>query len=269
MSSSIQKQSKVLVILGMHRSGTSLTTQWLYKMGLHVGDALLGAAESNKDGHFEDLDFFHFHKDILDSNDVLYYASRKDNISITEAEHQRAQELIKSKAAEEQWAWKDPRTCLFIEFWDELLRKQSLSPKYLLVYRPLEQVVDSLVRRDIVELKSNPNPLKRWVHLRRYQKGLKKLQHAYKESWINHLLEMKRLAEREPKDCLILDASTLLNKQKKIHRKLTEDWGFKLEYLDFETIYDKSQLASLASISKYADKEIQELHDFFTKEMDF
>jgi hypothetical protein len=54
-------KKNVLVITGMHRSGTSLITQWLYKCGLHVGDDFYGADIGNADGHFEDNDFLGAH----------------------------------------------------------------------------------------------------------------------------------------------------------------------------------------------------------------
>ncbi|HJT73097.1 MAG TPA: hypothetical protein VJ720_03740, partial [Chitinophaga sp.] len=60
--------NKVLVITGMHRSGTSLITQWLYRCGLHVGDNFMGAGIGNEDGHFEDLDFYNWHRNILNDN---------------------------------------------------------------------------------------------------------------------------------------------------------------------------------------------------------
>jgi len=38
-----KSSNRVLVIIGMHRSMTSLLTQWLDKCGLQVGDDLHGA----------------------------------------------------------------------------------------------------------------------------------------------------------------------------------------------------------------------------------
>ena len=49
--------NKVLVILGMHRSGTSLVANWLHDCGLHVGDRLLEGTFANEKGYFEDLIF--------------------------------------------------------------------------------------------------------------------------------------------------------------------------------------------------------------------
>ena len=62
--------NNVLVIAGMHRSGTSLITHWLHDCGLQVGERLVGAGTGNVEGHFEDEDFFLLHQQILIDNGV-------------------------------------------------------------------------------------------------------------------------------------------------------------------------------------------------------
>ena len=50
--------TKTFVVLGMHRSATSLSAMGLSRCNVHIGDNLLGAdANSNPYGHFEDRDF--------------------------------------------------------------------------------------------------------------------------------------------------------------------------------------------------------------------
>jgi len=46
-----------LIILGMHRSGTSLAAALLQSSGLDVGERLMEGNWSNPRGHFEDMDF--------------------------------------------------------------------------------------------------------------------------------------------------------------------------------------------------------------------
>ena len=58
----------VLVIGGMHRSGTSLTASLLRGAGLFIGERLMGPYPGNERGHFEDLDFYEFHKRVLAAN---------------------------------------------------------------------------------------------------------------------------------------------------------------------------------------------------------
>ncbi|HUU33183.1 MAG TPA: hypothetical protein VMW48_03915, partial [Vicinamibacterales bacterium] len=54
-----------LIVLGMHRSGTSLAASLLADAGLDVGTRLLGANASNPRGHFEDEDFVELQQAVL------------------------------------------------------------------------------------------------------------------------------------------------------------------------------------------------------------
>lgn len=61
-------QNRTLLILGMHRSGTSLITHWLYRCGLEIGDTLFGPGLGKSEGRFEDVDFYNLHLEILREN---------------------------------------------------------------------------------------------------------------------------------------------------------------------------------------------------------
>src|SRR5262245_19278390 len=56
---------KVLIITGMHRSTTSLVTQWLRQCGLFVGERLVGPDPGNTQGQVEDPDFLKMHERLL------------------------------------------------------------------------------------------------------------------------------------------------------------------------------------------------------------
>jgi len=51
----------ILVIAGMHRSGTSLLAALASEAGFDMGARLLAAGPGNPGGHFEDLDFLELH----------------------------------------------------------------------------------------------------------------------------------------------------------------------------------------------------------------
>jgi hypothetical protein len=53
-------QSSILIVVGMHRSGTSLTTSLLQGAGLHIGRRMMPPSEGNIKGYFENLDFYKF-----------------------------------------------------------------------------------------------------------------------------------------------------------------------------------------------------------------
>jgi hypothetical protein len=54
-----------LVIVGMHRSGTSLTAALLQAMGVDVGKNLYLADPNNVKGYFEDVEFLEFQRQVL------------------------------------------------------------------------------------------------------------------------------------------------------------------------------------------------------------
>jgi len=56
---------KTFIVLGMHRSATSLAAKGLHMAGIDMGERLLGAMPSNPYGHFEDRDFIEMNDQIL------------------------------------------------------------------------------------------------------------------------------------------------------------------------------------------------------------
>lgn len=136
--------ASAVVIAGMHRSGTSLVASLLQRAGVHVGDELLGAHESNPHGHFEDVDFLEFHRACLDRLGVESMPGRPITLErLGRDEIDRAAELVAAKRRTSPWGWKDPRSCLFLGFWSELLPEA----RFVFVYRDPIEVVLSLLRR--------------------------------------------------------------------------------------------------------------------------
>lgn len=152
---------KTIIIVGMHRSGTSLTASLLKKSGLDIGKELLGPEKSNTSGHFENTDFFFFHVNTL--RKLNYHANGWDTIEIEEMNAQmttQAKEII-NKNQSEVWGWKDPRTTLFLNFWAKLLPNAC----FLFVYRSPAEVVDSLYRRGDSIIVENPElAIDSWLH---------------------------------------------------------------------------------------------------------
>ena len=137
------RESKVIIITGMHRSGTSLVASLLQNAGVNIGEELLAAKPDNPYGYFEDTDFYNFQENILTKRGLNILLTSNDPIIFDEQEVNQAKELIKSKSSHAIWGWKDPRTSLFLEFWHQLLP----SAKFLFVYRHPVEVFLSLLRR--------------------------------------------------------------------------------------------------------------------------
>ncbi|HEX4494654.1 MAG TPA: glycosyltransferase [Thermoanaerobaculia bacterium] len=142
-----------VVIAGMHRSGTSLVASYLSSLGIHMGDRLLPADFRNPHGYFEDADFVALHGRILSAATMAGEAGHRD-WGWTESEwldrdvltdyFGEARDLAEGRIRRGGiWGWKDPRTSLLLDFWDEVLGPQA---RYVLVYRFPWEVADSMQR---------------------------------------------------------------------------------------------------------------------------
>ncbi|TCJ20696.1 hypothetical protein E0L93_00240 [Rubrobacter taiwanensis] len=133
-----------VIVAGFHRSGTSLTAQILHRAGLFLGDRMLSEHASNPHGHFEDLEVLELHERILADNGLTWQVCGSSSLAIGELHRRQMQDLAGRRNAEHRlWGFKDPRVCLFLETWKEILPES----KVLLVYRDPVRVCRSLHRR--------------------------------------------------------------------------------------------------------------------------
>ncbi|MCT2557811.1 hypothetical protein N0B51_02325 [Tsuneonella sp. YG55] len=189
-----------LMILGMHRSFTSLTAHWLMKCGLDIGADLLPGSQGNDDGHFEDLQFLALHEEILRENglpeDGLRFVHDRAFLfdrfaAITVSPRARRQAIALAATRPPQFGWKDPRTCLFLPLWREVLRQATS----LVVVRHFDEVVRSLDRRDRALVKQNANLRDRF---RSWRDGRYRSHDAFLGAWVHYnrcLLDHIRLGE--------------------------------------------------------------------------
>jgi hypothetical protein len=136
--------SDQLIIVGFHRSGTSLTAQLLHRAGLFLGYELLEANPSNPYGHFEDKDVVNLHQGILADNGYTWLVGEPFLPVVRRSRWQQMQQIIERRNTEHRlWGFKDPRACLFMMLWKYLLP----DAKVLLVYRHFTGPVRSLAQR--------------------------------------------------------------------------------------------------------------------------
>jgi len=97
-----------IVVLGMHRSGTSLVAGILRNAGVLMGDKFLPPDEFNLRGYFEDTDFLWINKGILESAGASWYAPPTVELILSRGEKFRriAQKTIaekRTKAERKSW----------------------------------------------------------------------------------------------------------------------------------------------------------------------
>ena len=132
-----------VLILGMHRSGTSCLAGCLEAAGLHLG-AVNTAAPFNKKGNREPEHIRELHDALLEQNGASWNVPPAGPLdwpaNLLEALKQRTADL----ATENCWGIKDPRSAFCLKGW-----KSLFEPRYVVSYRHPSAVVSSLVRRSI------------------------------------------------------------------------------------------------------------------------
>lgn len=142
-----------LIVVGMHRSGTSFVASLLHAAGVDMGSRLMPPARGNERGHFENMDFVEFHmRELrLTGHDDAGWAALA-TLKLPEDAASEAHEIIKTSARSAAWGWKDPRTTLFLDFWASIVPDAN----YLYIYREPTEVIDSLYRRGDESIQLSP-----------------------------------------------------------------------------------------------------------------
>ena len=246
--------NNVMVVAGMHRSGTSLITHWLHACGLQVGDDLLEGGKGNIEGHFEDREFLKLHEHILGGQGADIDGLLLENeVSPSAGDRARMQALVKSKNATfTQWGWKEPRTCLFLDTYDELLP----DAKYFVVQRDYKAVIGSLIQRDFSyqderHLARGWLAGKIWTHFqrrKRFEKHCRRSAETYLRTWVMYNRMILATLERLPEQrYLVVSYATLKSRSEEVFTFLSSGWKFKLQYQSFSTIYKNSLISRSVS----------------------
>lgn len=147
----------------MHRSGTSLVGSLLAAQGIEMGQDLLRADRLNPHGYYEDLDFLTLQRHVLAAAVAHGEGGHPDWGWVERGELApaalaagagEARALVAERRARGRpWGWKDPRTSMLLEWWDEILAGDA---RYLLVYREPWEVADSIQRSGAAVWVDNP-----------------------------------------------------------------------------------------------------------------
>jgi hypothetical protein len=188
MATDTSKDRSPLIVIGMHRSGTSLAAALLESAGLHIGDRLMDGNWSNPRGHFEDMDFVEFQRAALVRlgwHQDGWVVSDLPELPEDVVDGARAL-LEKKQRGVAPWGWKDPRTLLFLPLWLDLLPDSKLC----LIYRAPWEVIDSLYRRGDAIFTEDPEvAVRMWL---RYNRKLLDVVHANPERCL--LVSLETLA---------------------------------------------------------------------------
>jgi len=144
-------QRRIICIVGMHRSGTSMIARLLNICGLDLGpaDRLLKADKANPLGHFEHRGFLDIDRKLLKHFHATW-SDPPDHPPNWELDPSLASLLRQARALaagfpqKRTWGWKEPRACLFLPFWRQAVPNMN----FLICLRNPLEVARSLQARN-------------------------------------------------------------------------------------------------------------------------
>ncbi len=145
-------KSRIICVLGMHRSGTSLITGLLNLLGVYLGppEHLIEPQADNPKGFWEHEEITKLNDEILAVLGGTWHEPPAlqlgwEGAAQLSSLRKRARALIRQEfATSDIWGWKDPRTCITLPFWQRLLPPMQ----YVICLRNPIDVASSLERRD-------------------------------------------------------------------------------------------------------------------------
>lgn len=203
----------IVIVAGMHRSGTSALAGMLHQNGI-----IMGSVETfyppprpeNPKGFYENVTFRRINDTLLAAR--KYYVKSfssdipdEEVIGIMRLKRRMEKTIRKYDMTYSNWGWKDPRTCLTIHIWMDILKKMGLdtNTKIINIIRNIDEVAVSMIRR------GNEGSLKKF----------KNLAIAYQRSFENNIKEYGFLQ---------IDFHDLVNKKVNTVRRIEEYIGLKI-----------------------------------------
>ena len=147
----------IIVVAGMHRSGTSAMTRVLGLSGCDLPAHLLGASDSNEAGHWESAPMVAFNDTLLESagSDWEDWARiSEDWFASAKADQFKAPALSlleEEFGASRLMVVKDPRICRLLPFWLDVMSDNGYTPRLIVPLRNPLEVAQSIAARNGID----------------------------------------------------------------------------------------------------------------------
>ncbi len=148
---------KAILVLGMHRSGTSALAAGMGALGCDIINDM-PPNEENPKGFFEHQDIQVLNDDILKSIDTFWgnpcYTDElrkiNDGSTVSNELLERTRQVLKDYEVSNQFAIKDPRLSLLYPFWEKNITDIFNARVFrLIIIRNPSEVIDSLLKRNV------------------------------------------------------------------------------------------------------------------------
>ena len=202
---------KCIVVLGMHRSGTSALMGVLNILGVDLGLTLMKRAEGNPKGFFENDHITQVNDKILrgliSSWDDVF--SLPENWCDQECLKQYKEEtvgIMKNEFRGDIFGIKDPRMSKLLPFWNGIFEELNIKPYHLITLRNPLEVANSLEKRNKFSTEKST------------------------VLWMNYMLDAEFHSRNYPRAFISFDE--LLNNPEKIINKISKTFN-----INFPKVY--------------------------------
>lgn len=247
MTASQQSNGRVIVVLGMHRSGTSVLTHCIHLLGANIASQVIAPqAAVNRDGFFEDAKLVALNEQLLSMLGSCWYDFR--DLVIDDANADALQSWRNEALAHLRTEYvgnsltviKDPRMSRLMALWAPIFEDANLGVELVHILRQPEKVAVSLQRR-------NGMPPAYGLLL-----------------WCAHILDILKSTESNNLKATVLYDALVENSHKDVQllaNMLATEAANKSDYADVEAVIGKPLSASSSSYSD-AHALIPELREF-------
>ena len=157
------KNKQLFVVLGMHRSGTSVITRALQVLGVDLGGNLLAPLKGDNDkGFWEDVEVNSLNIELLkalgEDWHTLCPLEAEDLASfpkISEFKFRAKEILLKRLSVCDFFGLKNPRICRLLPFWQEVFSELPAKVNYVIAYRNPMSVARSLAKRNELDFEKS------------------------------------------------------------------------------------------------------------------
>lgn len=149
---------KCILVLGMHRSGTSLFTGLLNDNGIPVGKQLLEPLEENPRGFFELKDIYYLNEELLKSLNTAWDNVKEIDVFALEKHlldsfKEKLKIILNANFADEDFfVLKDPRISILFDFYFSVFKNLEIEVVPILVRRDIWEIVKSINKRNSLSL---------------------------------------------------------------------------------------------------------------------
>ncbi len=152
--------SRAIVVLGMHRSGTSVIARGVAALGADLGNDFLDAQPENPTGYWEDRGIVELNERVLKTLGLTWDSlepidpRRFGGWRMWRLRREARRYLQGRFIGKPLWGFKDPRTTRLLPFWLRVLHECNADDAYLLAIRNPGSIAASLHARQGMEVET-------------------------------------------------------------------------------------------------------------------